>query len=345
MTTELISFRKDTFADDWEQQKKKRKTYWITTGSVMEAHSDFFRMTGTPENQLFMLPEGEFSKTWEVAGKILDWLVDEHAGKDTLIVCWGGGSVSDVGGFVASIFKRGVPCWNIPTTILSMTDAAIGGKTGIDWKGYKNMVGTIVQPEALWLNPGFLKSLSPDELRFGWAETVKHAIILDPIFFDIMLEKKSVPDFPDEGWILRSAAIKRRVVEQDPSEKGIRKILNMGHTLGHALEACYLDRSTPLPHGKAVAWGMWMESKCAVNWDLMSQSDFVILERYLLNNFPEIRELSAPVDELMRHALQDKKNQGTKIGMAILHQIGHCEPGFKVDASKLEQTLNSILAS
>ncbi|MBP6812124.1 MAG: 3-dehydroquinate synthase, partial [Saprospiraceae bacterium] len=233
----------------------------------------FLKETGLSEKiTLTEIPSGESKKTLATCEKIWQTMLTAKLDRKSLVVNLGGGVIGDMGGFCAATWKRGVDFIQVPTTLLSMTDAAIGGKTGIDFQGIKNTIGVFQQPVAVFVDPVFLQTLPERELRSGYAEVIKHALIgdselarqlSDPDSFGIKLSESS-----DQNWLdilQKSIAVKVRVVQEDPLEKGLRMLLNFGHSIGHALESWFLKTEEPLTHGEAVYIGMVCESFFAGN--------------------------------------------------------------------------------
>lgn len=205
--------------------------------------------------EILEVAAGEEMKTLETAAMLWEIFLEFQADRRALLLNLGGGVVTDLGGFVASVFKRGLDFINVPTSLLGMVDAAVGGKTGVDFHHIKNVLGTFTLPLGVYLYPEFLKTLPHPELISGLGEMMKHALIADAALWQ---ELVSLSEFSAETLaprVMRSVKIKEEIVKTDPLEKSIRRNLNFGHTLGHAIESHLLQAGTPLPHGVAVAWG------------------------------------------------------------------------------------------
>jgi 3-dehydroquinate synthase len=207
---------------------------------------------------------GEESKTIDFCIGIWKTLIDFGADRKALMINLGGGVITDMGGFVASTYKRGIDFVQVPTTLLSQVDASVGGKTGVDMDAVKNIIGTFTQPKAVFMYGGFLKTLPPRQILSGLAEMLKHGLIVDKVYWDQL--KVSDLSLPSDELVHRSVEIKNEVVIADPQEKGIRKALNFGHTVGHAVETYSLmNDADPLSHGEAIAIGMiceaWLSNK------------------------------------------------------------------------------------
>jgi 3-dehydroquinate synthase len=203
------------------------------------------------EAEVMLLPVGEENKVMEVCFQVLEALSEYKIGRNDLIINLGGGVVSDMGGFIASIYKRGIDFINIPTSLLAMVDASIGGKTGIDLGRHKNQIGTFRDPKALFVDISFLDTLPQEEVLNGYAEMLKHALIFDTEYWKELTSITSMNDLLNASKIEKSILLKNKVVESDPLEKNNRKKLNFGHTIGHALEGFFLD-SESISHGHAV---------------------------------------------------------------------------------------------
>jgi 3-dehydroquinate synthase len=288
--------------------------------------------------RIIEIASGEHRKSIKTCTFIWHSLMEGGADRHSLMINLGGGVIGDMGGFCAATYMRGIAFVQVPTTLLSMTDASIGGKLGIDLSGLKNLVGVFADPAAVWIDPYFLKSLSVRELRSGLAETIKHAIIADPQLWE-MVKAINSPETADWSQLLiPSLRVKQQIVEADPFEKGIRKALNFGHTIGHALETYYLETDTPLLHGEAVALGMMAEAKLAVSEGLLDQSGFEDIIACLKKYYAEVTPPKPDPKKLLQLMYTDKKNKGGKIGFALPTGIGKVrvdcfpEEGAVIDA-------------
>ena len=225
--------------------------------------------------------------------------------------------IGDMGGFCASTYKRGIDFVQFPTTLLAMVDASVGGKLGLDFDGLKNQVGLFTNPKSVLINPEFLKTLDENQLVFGFAEVVKHALIADLDFWNYLTKT----DFQDLIWeevIAHSIAIKNKIVLNDPKEKGERKKLNFGHTFGHAIESYYLQKGTPIFHGQAIALGMLIESEMS---DL-TEIEKAEITAFILSNFSLPHNPAK--NQLIAFMQNDKKNKDRKINFSLLKGIGNC---------------------
>ena len=270
------------------------------------------------ENALIIeIKSGEEYKNISTCSFIWEQLTINNFDRNSLLINLGGGVIGDMGGFCAATYKRGLEFIHIPTTLLAMVDASVGGKLGIDFKGFKNQIGLFNNPKAVLISSEFLETLAESELKSGFAEVVKHALISDN---SLWLKLKNTP-FTDLDWediIDTSVQIKNKIVLADPFEKGERKKLNFGHTFGHAIESYYLEKRTPISHGEAVFMGMILETKIS---DL-SETDKNEIKNYVLSNFA--LPYTPKKSSLHKFLINDKKNQDGKINFTLLNGIGNC---------------------
>ena len=287
---------------------------------------------------------GDESKTIDTAIKIWNELVDNGATRSSLLVNLGGGVVTDLGGFVAATFKRGMRFVNIPTTLLGVIDAATGGKTGINFRGLKNEIGTFALPEKVLINPQFFETLDFKNRLSGYAEMVKHALIADPILLEQTLAY-DLDEF-DSGrlslLLKQNLDIKEAIVERDPNEKGQRKALNFGHTVGHAFESLSYEVNRPMLHGFAVIWGMVVELylsfiKLRFNKDVLMS--IVTFAKEYYGTFPYSCKQYDKLYELMTH---DKKNSGEQINFTLLAGIGDVRINQNVTKEEVFEALDFI---
>ena len=270
------------------------------------------------ENALIIeIKSGEEYKNISTCNFIWEQLTINNFDRNALLINLGGGVIGDIGGFCATTYKRGLEFIHIPTTLLAMVDASVGGKLGIDFKGFKNQIGLFNNPKAVLISSEFLETLAESELKSGFAEVVKHALISDN---SLWLKLKNTP-FTDLDWediIDTSVQIKNKIVLADPFEKGERKKLNFGHTFGHAIESYYLEKRTPISHGEAVFMGMILETKIS---DL-SETEKNEIKNYILSDFS--LPCTPKKSNLHKFLINDKKNQNGKINFTLLNGIGNC---------------------
>ena len=264
---------------------------------------------------------GEESKDIDFCIGIWKMLIDFGADRKSLVINLGGGVISDMGGFAASTFKRGIDFVHVPTTLLSQVDASVGGKTGIDIDSIKNIIGTFTQPKAVFIAYDFLKTLPPRQILSGLAEMLKHGLIIDAAFWNDL--KNSDLSFPAEELIYKSIQIKNKVVLEDPREMGIRKSLNFGHTIGHAVETnSLLHDENPLTHGEAIAIGMICESYLSHKKTGLSSNELNEIVAVISNLYPKYHIAESSHADLCGSMLKDKKNQNGKINCTLLTSIG-----------------------
>lgn len=281
---------------------------------------------------------GEENKNIDFCIGIWKTLLDFEADRKCLVINLGGGVITDMGGFVASTYKRGVDFINIPTTLLAQVDASVGGKTGIDIDNVKNMVGTFSLPQAVFIEAEFLKTVPQRELLSGFAEMIKHGLITDQEYY----QQLKASDYKNitAAAIYRSVAIKNEVVTADPHEKGLRKILNFGHTIGHAVESYSLSKDKkPLTHGEAIAIGMICEAYLSHKNSTLTAEELEEIRQYISKVYPayKIKEKSfAQLSVLMQ---SDKKNEHGNVLFSLLQSIGKCTYNCRVSESDIVESL------
>ncbi len=292
-----------------------------------------------PYDLLIEIKSGEQEKNLETCDQIWKDLTVSSFTRKSLLVNLGGGVIGDMGGFAASTFKRGIPFVNVPTTLLSQVDASIGGKLGVDYNGLKNHIGVFRDPDAVIVDSSFLETLPQKHVISGYAEVAKHALIHDDKHWS-HLDAQDLDSLDWKEIIPKSIAIKQQVVSEDPFEKGLRKILNFGHTLGHAIESHLLHSATPLLHGEAIAIGMILESHISTAQGMTSTKDYESIKNHLMVRFNLPTELPA-YETLAPYLIQDKKNINENVSFSLLKRIGEC--AFDQSAST-EQIQNSLEA-
>lgn len=273
--------------------------------------------------EIIELESGEENKTLETCMQVWGALTDTGADKKSLIVNLGGGVISDLGGFVAATFKRGIDCINIPTTLLSMVDASVGGKTGVDFEGIKNHIGTTSEPKGIFVNPDFLKTLSARHIKNGYAEIIKIALIADVDFWKELKKLTSVEEFSSEKIITKAIALKNTIVKKDLHEKGLRKSLNFGHTIGHALESALIQQKKDILHGEAIIYGMIIETEIAHLLKQITKAEATSINNYLNKIYKKIKITKATKDLLLKYVLHDKKNEAGSLCFSLPKGIGN----------------------
>ena len=295
------------------------------------------------ESECMPIPSGEHHKNLDTLSRIYDWLLEHRIERSDFLVCVGGGVVTDMGGFAAATILRGIDFIHVPTTLLGMVDAAVGGKTGIDHPRGKNMIGAFAQPRAVVIDPLVLSTLPERQLRNGWAELVKHGLIFDGVLFaQLQRSAGATPPLPAASEIARSVAIKAEVVSADEREAGLRTLLNYGHTIGHAIEA--VTGYTRYLHGEAVAVGMHAAGIISVEMRLLSHADLERQQALLRAcGLPE-RAPGLDVDAVLAATMSDKKVRSGAVQWVLLDAIGHAVVRNDVPPEIVRRAAQAVLA-
>ncbi|MCA5004919.1 3-dehydroquinate synthase [Sphingobacterium bovistauri] len=285
---------------------------------------------------------GEENKNIDFCIGVWKTMLDFGADRKALLINLGGGVVTDMGGFAASTYKRGIDFIQIPTTLLSQVDASVGGKTGIDLDNVKNIIGTFTQPQAVFISTQFLHTLDDRQMVSGFAEIIKHGLIQDKSLYETCKSLDMNTITPE--LIYQSVQIKNNVITQDPTEKGLRKILNFGHTIGHAIEGYSLyNDSNPLLHGEAIAIGMICEAWLSNKFSGMSIEELKDITDTFLKRYPVYNYSEEQYDLFIDLMKNDKKNEDNKIGFALLKEIGDCSYNIFVEEEDIREALNYYL--
>jgi 3-dehydroquinate synthase len=283
--------------------------------------------------KIISIKSGEKNKNIRTCQHIWNELLKQNADRKSLLLNLGGGVISDIGGFCASTFKRGIDFINIPTTLLAQADASIGGKTGFDFAGLKNQIGTFAFPKAIFVFTSFLRTLSKRQLLSGFAEMIKMALIADKNYWKKLsqvninsLSSEIIrTDFRNlsevEPLLEHCIKLKNEIVSKDPFEKGSRKILNFGHTIGHAFESISLKTKNPLLHGEAVAMGMICEAYLSHKYCGLSGKELDEIVSCLYSIFNK-KHINTSTKNLISKMKRDKKNTNEKINFTLLSTIG-----------------------
>lgn len=346
----MITIADDTFSalNEFLQRKNYSKIFILVDENTHEYCLPI--LLGNLETDLaFEILEveaGEEMKNIQTANQLWEILTEMQADRKALMINLGGGVITDMGGFVASTYKRGIEFMNIPTTLLSMCDASIGGKTGIDLMHYKNMVGTFTFPEQIFVYPKFLETLPFKELRSGFAEMLKHGLIADKIHWESLLQIQKLDAESIIPHITVSMKIKEEVVQKDFQEKNIRKTLNFGHTIGHAAESLFLNQGNPVLHGEAVAMGMIAETRLALLEGLIREEDADDIIVGIRKYYPYLDISDFTDEEISDLLLNDKKNTDRAVNFSLVSGIGNCtfdqqcSPKNILQALKFYRSLN-----
>lgn len=283
--------------------------------------------------EIIEIEPGESEKNITTCVELWNILTELGGDRKSLLINIGGGVITDIGGFVASTFKRGIDFIHIPTTLLAMVDASVGGKNGVDLGTLKNQIGVINVPKMVLIDTEYLATLPQNEMRSGLAEMLKHGLIFDAKYWE-QFKKLNQTDFADfDTLIHRSVEIKNEIVMQDPTENGIRKALNFGHTLGHAIESYFLENENKktLLHGEAIAIGMILESYISWQKKLISALEYLEIKEVIKAVFETIIFEEEDINPILNLLIHDKKNEHGKIQFALLNGIGNIKINQEAD--------------
>lgn len=299
------------------------------------------------EIEIIEIENGEEHKNIETCLQLWHSLTELGGDRKSLLINLGGGVVTDIGGFIACTFKRGIDFINVPTTLLSMVDASVGGKNGVDLGQLKNQIGIIREPKAVIVVSSFLETLPQLEMRSGLAEMLKHGLIYDRNYWNKFKNLSDLKSEDLEGLIHESIQIKNKIVSQDLTENGIRKALNFGHTLGHAIESYFLENETKtkLLHGEAVAVGMILESHISYEKKLLSKEEYYEIKYILKDIYDTILFDDEDIQKIIELLIYDKKNEFGKIQYALLDGIGKIKINEYANNELIYNAFNDYKAS
>ena len=290
-----------------------------------------------------LIKSGEHHKNLATCERVWDRMTQANMDRHSLLVNLGGGVIGDLGGFCASTYKRGIDFIQIPTTLLAQVDASVGGKLGIDFHGLKNHIGVFQLPKTVLIDPKFIDTLSIQQKKSGFAEIIKHCLIRDAQEWNL-IRQQSFEELDLSKLIAHSVAIKEAVVLEDPKEAGLRKILNFGHTLGHAIETYLLDKGKrKILHGEAIAIGMIVEAFISHQRDLISLQELEEIESYLFENYGRVKLHAEEISKIISLTAQDKKNKGKEIRFSLLTGIGDCGYDIPVSTSEMKKAIQYYL--
>lgn len=318
------------------------KTFVLADQTTARCALPLLHGTGldAPE-RLITIPAGDTHKDLDALSSVWEALSRGGATRASCLVCVGGGMVTDLGGFAAATFKRGIALVNVPTTLLAMVDASVGGKTGINFAGLKNEVGAFHEARAVALCADFLRTLDAPNLLSGYAEMLKHALLRDEAMWRRhLLFRPDVPDWDELHQLIRlSVETKRDIVAQDPHERGLRKALNLGHTFGHALEAWALKRQ-PVLHGHAVAGGLLCELWLSAALTGFPTEKLRQTAAFIREHYPQLPITCDDYPELLAYMRHDKKNTGAGINCTLLAGIGDLRLNQRPSEEDIKQALD-----
>lgn len=286
--------------------------------------------------EIIVSDEGEDNKNLDSCIKLWTILSNKNADRRSLIINLGGGVVGDMGGFLASTYKRGIDYINIPTTLLSMVDASIGGKTGVDFNFLKNQIGTFHEPRMIVIDPVFLKTLNKDEILSGYAEILKHSIISKNELFERLISKENF-SYSDLEIIRNSIIIKNSIVLIDKKELKERKALNFGHTLGHAIETNSMIKKKRLLHGFSISVGFILEGYISYILLNFPREKLELIKNHVIKSFGKIDFSSTDINDIQKLLIHDKKNSHGKINFLLLKDIGQPVYDLQVDNSLIKE--------
>ena len=288
---------------------------------------------------ILQIESGEINKNLNTCTQIWQAMTNWQFDRKSVLINLGGGVIGDMGGFCAATFKRGIDFIQVPTTLLAQVDASVGGKLGVDFTGLKNHVGVFKEPASVVIDPVFLDTLPPRQHLSGFAEMIKHGLINDKEVYTLLRNKGGMPDNALAS-IENSVSIKGRIVNSDPFEEGPRKLLNFGHTIGHAIESHFLlNDSKELLHGEAIAIGMICESWLSVKKLGLPETDLEDISNFLINLYGKTDLSEMSEGEFFERLMQDKKNKGNSILFALLQNTG--EGKYNIEVSP-DEALRSL---
>ncbi|WP_248722976.1 3-dehydroquinate synthase [Seonamhaeicola sp. ML3] len=333
----MIHFNEDCYIAINEHLKKRNfSKIFILVDENTHKHclpSFLANLQANTAIEIIEIESGEINKTIDTCVGVWNTLSELDADRKSLMINIGGGVITDLGGFVACTFKRGIAYVNVPTTLLSMVDASVGGKTGVDLGHLKNQIGVISDPDLVLIDPTFLSTLPSNQMRSGLAEMLKHGLISDKNYWNKFLDLSALNLSDLDGLIHQSVIIKKNVVEVDPFEDGLRKTLNFGHTLGHAIESYFLSNSkkNTLLHGEAIVIGMILA--CYISTELLgfSRETTDDIKSLFISHYGKVsieKEEYDPIIDLLKY---DKKNNHGNINFVLLESIGRCKIDCLVD--------------
>lgn len=296
-----------------------------------------------PDHFVIETRSGEENKNLTTCSTIWQNMTDHMLDRHACMIVMGGGVLGDMGGFCAATYKRGIDFILIPTTLLAQADASIGGKLGVDFNHFKNHIGVFQKPNLTLLYSGFLKTLPLPELRSGFAEVVKHTLIADKPMWEAV-SSRSLNEQPWDVLIRHSVEFKAKVTTEDPTEKGLRKILNAGHTIGHALETFLLSEGRRILHGEAIAVGLIAEAYIAQTRNMISEEDLHKICAFLVQVYGKVSIREEEFEAIGRLILQDKKNKENRILCVLLDRIGSSRWDCEISLEEVKNSLSFYLS-
>lgn len=326
---------------EWIERKKYSSHFILTDSNTLKLCYPIVQPAIEKLNNTFLIETrpGEIHKNLATVETIWDQLIDNLADRNSCLINLGGGVIGDLGGFSASTYKRGIDFIQIPTSLLAMVDASVGGKTGFNRKGIKNSIGSFSHPSRVFIFPEFLKTLDSREILSGMGEMIKHALIGGENLWDTVKRLPETSSFLQENWIRDTLQVKKDIVELDFRESGIRKKLNVGHTTGHAIESLSQTSEHPLRHGGAVAIGIAAESYLSNICGLMTENDLMEILTVIRHYFYSVDFPQIDFTELLRIMSQDKKNRNGDIVFSLIKSPGDILLDFRAKPSQISQSV------
>ena len=306
---------------------------------VLERLADNHRLA---EAHNITIKSGDVNKNLDSATDVWRELCANGATRKSVMINLGGGMVTDLGGFAASTFKRGIRFINVPTTLLSAVDAAVGGKTGINFRGLKNEIGVFNEADAVIISTKFFNTLPDTEIKSGFAEMLKHGLLKGAETYDRLLTFDFKEDSHEHllDLLKESVEVKAQIVEQDPHEKGLRRALNLGHTAGHAFESLAMDRKSPIPHGYAVAWGLVVELTLSNMLCGFPSARVQEYASFVLENYGSFHITCNDYDNLLQLMMHDKKSEHGEMNFSLLADVGDVKINCEATADDVKAALD-----
>ncbi len=324
---------------------KYSKIAIITGSNVPEEWMKKLRESLPFESHVIKVPSGEKAKTIDTVINIWNQLQKLGMDRKSLVINLGGGVICDMGGFAASTYLRGIDFLHIPTTVIAQVDASVGGKTGINFNNNKNYIGVFQHPIGVVIDVDTLSTLPKRIYNQGFAEIIKHGLIADRAYFEFVTSKKP-QDFNTSEltqMLAKSNEIKTRIVEEDQRERGIRKIVNFGHTIGHAIESLSFETDTPYLHGEAVHVGMLVETKISELTDLLQPTDAALIYERLKQTGLPVSVSKIKIEDIIKKIKSDKKAVRGQVNWTLLNAIGHAIYNQKVDDKIVQKALATVV--
>jgi len=304
---------------------KIKKIAILCDQKVWQLYPDYFQfLTEVAEIHYISIEAKEQNKDIESVTFGWNFLLEQKFDRNSLMICWGGGIICDIGGMIAATFKRGIRLVNVPTTLLAMIDAAHGGKNGINLKYQKNVIGTFYFPEKVMVDTNFLKTLPQKEILNGFAELIKYALIGNINLWTELLQLTKINyKTINRKWIDDVIALKMKIVTEDLHDHGIRHVLNFGHTVAHAIERLYAEKRRKISHGYAVAMGICYETYLSYKNGKLTLSDYEAIQQFILRFYKPINLTESDITALTNYCFDDKKNKNEELNFIFLSEIGN----------------------